>query len=485
MNLLFETLKSITEVKGKLYWFQQEPEVTPEPLMIADTEADGVRVNAGTVLRDGGIYRMWYNSFPIPDDELGGMYVAHAVSENGIDWKKAPLDILPDAIVAKNNYVDLPVTPSIFIDPDAPAEMRYRAVGYLCRVAKGRSNPQGTFSSMYGACSSDGLHWRLESETPLWHTGDTSTVIYHPGRKQAMGMIKYARRVNGICRRTVWSAETANGRWGETSCAMIPDEFDDTLALAKGHVSSDYYKMSLMAAAGESAVGFMENFRHDLPYSKSPENYALYGISDISLTYQHKPGDRWLHAPGRREFVGPSAAWWTKGWISATVTPVEVGDEHWLYLSGSKYDHAWDRDTDWKSDSSLMAHRYREKKDWVIGAARWPKWRLFGYRAAPSGSIEIELGEFTNPSRLFLNYKTETGGSLKIRLFIRKNRSDKGILPGFSGDEDAAIMDGDRLAGVAHWRGGEIIPSAPDGRIVMSISMDRASFYAWEMRPAN
>ena len=61
MELLFESRLEVKRVRGKLYFFQCSPKIHPEPVLVGDSFADGSGVSCyGSVLNDGGRYRMWY-----------------------------------------------------------------------------------------------------------------------------------------------------------------------------------------------------------------------------------------------------------------------------------------------------------------------------------------------------------------------------------------------------------------------------------------
>ena len=64
-------------------------------------------------------------------------------------------------------------------------------------------------------------------------------------------------RVNGLSRRSIWNSEFADGQWSsQDNAALIPDDYDDVAAQARGFISGDYYGMGMMAA-GSGTVGFI------------------------------------------------------------------------------------------------------------------------------------------------------------------------------------------------------------------------------------
>jgi len=56
---------------GKISFFQRRPTIHPEPVLVPDSFVDGGGASIyGTVLHDGGRYRMWYLGLRIPAPTL-------------------------------------------------------------------------------------------------------------------------------------------------------------------------------------------------------------------------------------------------------------------------------------------------------------------------------------------------------------------------------------------------------------------------------
>ena len=91
MELLFESRTNL-KAGGKLYFFQRRPRIHPEPVLTPDTFVDGAGTSlSGTVLHDGGMYRMWYQAWPRDWDGKNGELIGYAESDNGLDWRKPKL----------------------------------------------------------------------------------------------------------------------------------------------------------------------------------------------------------------------------------------------------------------------------------------------------------------------------------------------------------------------------------------------------------
>lgn len=65
MEVLFESRLDIESTTGKLRFIQAQLRLHPEPVVRRDTFVDEAGTTIwGTVLRDAGRYRMWYQPWP-------------------------------------------------------------------------------------------------------------------------------------------------------------------------------------------------------------------------------------------------------------------------------------------------------------------------------------------------------------------------------------------------------------------------------------
>ena len=469
MELLFESRLEIRGLEGKIYFVQATPSFHPNPVLLPSNYADGGGVSIyGSVLDDGGRLRLWYQAWPRDWDGGNAHLVGYAESDDGIAWRKPVLGLVEHG-GEPNNLCNLSFhAPAIFVDPHAPFTHRYRATGW---VAAGRAAAGGTTeeTGYYTAHSADGLKWELDSPSPTWDGGDVITSIYHPGRDRGIVALKHSPRALHIPRRAVWTAELWDGAWTDEVCALVPDEYDDLAATSRGFVSGDYYGMGMMPA-GQGTVGFLWQFRHTRPRTHSTGT-GVFGAVDVTLVYQCAEGDRWLHSPGRPDFMRHGEFAWNEGGVYTSSGPVTVGDQQRLYFSGSLHSHGWYVDSQWHI-------RDRWRQDLIdaglgrIGFAYWPKDRLFGYRADPEGVLTLDLGQIDEPRELVLNYKTEVGGSVRVAL---EDAPDRALA-------DAVPLAGDCVAGVVAWRSGSrIIPQA-GRRVTARIHIERADVYAYELR---
>ena len=470
MELFFESRVNLSEFAGHLNFIQNQPVVHPDPVVLPDTFADAKGLSIyGSVLRDGGKLRMWYLASPADWDYTGDMsVVAYAESEDGFHWTKPALGIV-DHGPGPNNLVNLALhCPSVFIDPEADADHRYRATG--CGYPSlFMAHPDIRQMGYYTAHSADGLHWTLDSTTPRWNSSDVITSIYHADQQRGIISMKYTPRCGRLWRRSIHTAEFRNGEYSGQVSALYPDEFDDMCAASRGHHSCDYYGMGMLGA-GSGTVGFLWNFWHDLPYT-TDGHIALYGTSDVTLVYQPDAGGRWMHVPGRPTFIDHLSQPWMSGWINTSSCPVEMGDEQWLFFSGQAASHGFYHNNAWQPRERWPEWARKHGRG-AIGFVRWPKWRLFGFESDPDGAFNLDLGVLDRPSEFILNYRTRPDGAVRVEIPGVPGRSLADCLP----------LEGDNLEGVVRWRDGSTIH--PDGKksTVVRLHLDVATVYAYEVR---
>ena len=426
------------------------PQVDPEPVLVGDTDADGSGASIyGSVIADGGRFRMWYQAWPRDWDYRDVVTVACAESDDGVVWRRPAYGVLECGGSRANHLTDLPFhCPSVFIDPQAPTEARYRAFGYTSpakldpRFAHHRLEAPG----YYTAYSADGLRWTVDGSTPLWPWGDVISAVWDPWSESARIALKRGGQVNGMHRRRFYTATWAAGQASAPVSALLPDELDDWAARQRGFVSADYYGVALLPTPGPT-LGMLWNFRHLPPLGVHPGQLLTYGATgsvDLTLVCQPERGGRWLHLPGRPDWLpAAEAPAWAQGALYTAASPLDVGDQTWLYVTGTADQHGYhghgveERDGYERGRASGGFCR--------IGRLSWPRGRLIGWHARQPE--RLQLTPAPGPGRLAVNAVCGPQGHLRAALLDRHHEP----LPGF-GLDDCDPVGGQVTEAVLRWR---------------------------------
>lgn len=463
MNLLFESLTEIVSTEGKLLFFQGYPELHPQPLDMPDPAGStSATQKCATVLRKSDHYQMWWHAKPKDWRGHKGGMLCLAESDDGMTWRRAAKPVVCgfglDAVIEV---------------PDAPSAQRYQGIGLGIPGLEGAS-PQLTRTGYYTGHSADGCQWEPDGPEPKWIGGDVGTMAYHPIQRRALACFKKEPRYGGVVRRSIWTAERVDGVWAPEACALVPDDFDDVCAAMHGFSSADYYKMGILPVAN-GTVGFLCQFRHCLPRTQPPfipAEKGIYGATDISLVFQRRPGDRWLHVPGRQDFISHRQAPWMRGGVYASSCATEAGHEQRMYFTSQALPHGWRLNTQWQPIPQRQG-QVDEMGEGRIGFAHWPRDRLFGFRAEGDGVLTLDLGVPRDPCELRLNYRTTlSSGSVRVEIVDREGYAEV----------DATPMTGDALEATVCWRHGSRIDPPGSGRLLARIHMDSAEVFAYEVR---
>jgi hypothetical protein len=476
MQLFCESHPQIVDVSYGMRPVHRSPDVRPEPVLTAGSPIDASGVSLyGSVIRDAGVYRMWYQAWPVGWTGQDVVAVACVESDDGVHWRRPDLGVLEFAGQKHNNLTNLPFhSPSIIMDPTAPADHRYCAFGYTDpKRIDARYPQQVNRPGYFSAHSRDGLHWTMDSAEPLWPYGDVITAAWDARRQCVRLMMKKVCVIRGMNRRCFYSAEWSNGRCSEPVQVLVPDEYDDLRAQSLGFNSADYYGMGWMPTDGPT-VGFLWDFRHQFP---ATANWGNYGRVDLSLVYQNELTGRWLHLPGRSPWLSadqmPS---WAAGALYTSAAAIDVGDETRLYFTGTLDSHGWcGADVNYDEWVKTLAEREGFAR---IGLLCWPKNRLIGYRANHREWISISPRvDSTAEASLVLNAVTESGGAIRVALF---GRDDQKPVSGYEFD-DCEPIEGDLRSVAVRWKGQRGLPAHnPTSPIVAKIEITRGTLWAFD-----
>ena len=179
-------------LKKDLCYYLSKPKVRPEPVLSPSRDnphaTDTLATHFyGTVLQDGGKFRMWYYGarvFSKQENPRGSFRIkegpiCYAESQDGITWTKPNLGQVEYNGGRDNNAIALPDTQTegVFVikdDDDPDASRRYKMV-YENLPAHKRC------MSVRTATSADGIHWTAGPDAPISEGLEPCSFYRHNG----------------------------------------------------------------------------------------------------------------------------------------------------------------------------------------------------------------------------------------------------------------------------------------------------------------
>ena len=464
--------EKFVEQKFNVELVMNRPHPTGELLVTADQdyEAGGTVHLYSSVLKEAnGTVRLWYDLFtptgPGPYEHQ--RCVSYAESRDGLHFVKPNLGLY-EKHGDKDNNVVLPGViggASVWIDPKAPAEHRYKT--------QAKVYPSGKFHMF---SSPDGIRWSLWAEIDPQGATDTQTIVFWDDPTQRYLFFgRHKLRENEAPQgdvdarfRSVRRAEMLDlKKIQNTGLAIWPDKIDRSLYDSEsGEPPVDYYGATVFrySEAPDVMIMLAQAFWHWMPSSNG--GYNAPGTRDVRLAIS-RDSKTFQRCGQWRPFISPG----TEGrfdsrqiWVLPN--PIVMGDEIWFYYAGLNYDRA-DR-----TDPAAPGG----KRTGGIGRAVL---RLDGF---VSIDAPYEGGEFTTPPIVFegnhleLNVDTCGGGSVRVELLSADGRP----LPGFSGSASSWHL-GNSVKLPVTWPSGELRTLAGQP-VKLRFTMRDTKLYAFQFR---
>jgi len=340
---------STTNVTRRIHVVRKHP---ANPLIWPAEEWEGtVALVHGSVIRDGGKYRMWYLSRP---------GVSYAESKDGLTWMKPPLGLFQidgnetNVVVSKNAAPGEPNTFPYFYnvfgvhkDPREKDPLRRYKMGFIS-IQRGYEGPhedlfhRGQRRGLGVAGSPDGLHWTLidnwATETICDGPGHW---MYDPARQKYVlyGRTKFiAPEVARMWSEDPWCKKKCWGRavtrietsdfvtWDMTERGVGPVVLTPD---AQDPLGTEFYSMRVFPY--ESVYIGLVQVYHNQPGECYLDVQLAVSRDSVHFT---RVGDRSPFIP-----VGPVGSWDRFNNSLANNPPIVVGDELRFYYSGRTYRH--------------------------------------------------------------------------------------------------------------------------------------------------
>jgi len=393
------------------------------PVLRCDRAWESGQAMLGTVMKEEGVYRMWYGSgVGQHGDNKGRLWHMYAESDDGIEWRLPSLGQFIDPQGSMSN--------NVFLDPESRPH-QYSNVMRTPHMGPGRRYTLVSFSGPghHVRFSDDGLKWtEWSSEPVIPRFGDVGFYTYDERDQLFRGMVKRYLQVRGRRRRIQNRTVSADAYdWTLPLPAVVPDEIDDAWTHGDLDKASEIYGIPIFRY-GSLLLGFVDILRTTDAMGTLGMNNQ--GVVDVQLI-SSRDGQTWERVGDRSRILEMGRRGeWDGGFIRSAKTFVEDGDELRLYYFAMDHPHGAQKKGDWKR---------------AVGLARWQKDRLVGLRAADE---EGELVTVPVPAGKQLHVNADTSrGQITAELLDEAGT----VVPGF--ERDACLpFDGDALDHTITWR---------------------------------
>ena len=412
-KLLFLDYREVEVARG----FAREPQPARKhranPLLRADQPWENGNMQLyGSVVKDpGGPFRLWYSTVAAP----WCIRVGYAESDDGLTWRRPPLDVLSyqgqatNAVIAADAHGIAVIRDAA--DPDP--QRRYKMVAGT-----------GDSHCVHVLCSPDGRRWQaLTREPQIPHHPDCPMAFY----READGRYVVHHRVR---------------RWGRRICRnesfdLLHWASEPRMVLEPGPADPPQTQFYGMGAAlyGPYVLGTLWVFHTD---AAEMGRGHMNGYQDAELAYA-RSGHAWHRlAPGQAFLPHGGGRAWDRGNVQCASQPVFLDDEIRYYYAGTDMRHRthWELQPQ-KAGLGLACLR----PDGFVALRATRPAELLTVAFAPQGE------------HLFANAAIEPQGQLAVGLLDAEGRP----LPGYELAR-CEPLHGDALAHAVRWGSRTSVP---------------------------
>ena len=431
------------------------------------------------VLEDEGLLKLWYYSGGPDSGETNS--VAYAESDDGFNWRRPELGLQQYGGSTRNNLLfkveDFEMQ-SVFIDPSAPPEERFKAMGRSSIIYhKGKVVPKMSRDEKWairrqmdeagltreqkaeelyfhgllrGAVSADGCRWSFLEE-PLLNVGRTGLDSQNiASYDEETGTYAAYLRGHNLRRRCVRRTQGSEfGNWSPTRLVFGMDPQDPA--------DDDVYSSGYCRCPDSGRHLIFPGIYHRTSSS-----------TDVQLATS-RDGQLWSR-PERRPVITREIGDDSYGMVFAYPNLVPLAEEQWGLMFCGNFDlHDWH-------------NRYDSGKPSEWRWALWKPNRLAALEAPEEGRVTLAERECSG-HQLRLNYETQKeGGWIKVELVeppVSPPAEVKAI-EGF-GLEEADVLRGDEVSAPVTWNGNADLSALKGRTISIRIRMARAKVFSTAM----
>lgn len=462
----------------------QEPSMS-EPLRIDGAET--FENQGGNVMREHGIYRMWYSRSYITADDWSPGSMLYAESQDALEWKTAKVGLY-EHNGSKNNGIVYPravAAGAMFRDPNGGSQDRYKLIDrehraqYRGQSFTGSANVERLVADLRGqgftdaqifgtearigrflsaAVSPDGLHWTKADEPILENSEGCGYIHYDDLLEKYIGYIRIA--LGG--RRVIGRAETDDfWHWPDPSVVLQPDsQFPPTV---------DFYNSVYVPYPGDGyrleagAIDRRGRFHLMFPSVYHRETDSV----DVYLAVS-RDGLNWTF-PERRPVlpIGPEGSG-RGGMIYASPSLVKLAEDQWALLVS-----ATDRLHDADNPPGYQGY--------TMWWASWKPDRLVALEASVEGSVTLHERECQGET-LTVNFETKPHGWIRMELIDRAIYPATQVKPleGFSFAE-CEPLKGDEPCAQVRWNGSSSLALLKGKRLCVRVQLRQAKLFSFSL----
>ena len=450
-----------------------QPAAKSEPFILGDKPWEYWLVDSvDTVIRDGGLYRLWYEGAPedlwdaersrrLPARDIWGVVLCYAESEDGLTWRKPELGLQDwNGSRANNIVLGRELTgprglmgAAVFRDATAPAHERFKCM-FMGRTdavpgLEGLPRPGRPVDPMtrmhegqgaiFAATSPDGLDWTVHEQPIAWHFADTGNVAEWDPALQSY--VWYTRGWTWG-RRTIARAETTDFHDWPLATPLVTASPIDT-------PWSDIYTNAKTTYPGDPSTHLM----FPTVYDRSRDTTSVIALASAdNIGWSFIPGGPCLE-PGTRGSVDGGCVFAGTGLVD--LPGDRIGIPYGTFPAPHKH----------------PPPGHGEGVAW----ATWPRGRL-------AGLVCDQDAEFwTPPLRLHghglrLNVKTQSGGSIRVEV----QAEDWTPREGYALEQSTPIT-GDHLDAPVTWGATTRISAADYRPVVLRFKLHQATLFGFEV----
>ena len=460
-------VREAANVAFSLHPARKHPE---NPLVKADQPWEGWRLEIyGNVLYDEEerLFKMWYIG---EEPEAFPHYATfYATSKDGIHWEKPLVGTFEnDKYPEHNGVAEQVLLASVMKDNNDPdASRRYKMICWLQKD-----------HGYHTMVSPDGLHWTRFSKAPICRSGDVITGYYDERLEKYVALPKIGHHVRGHNRRVFWMMTSEDfTTWTEPKLVITADQRDDAGSLARIEevrpildvpddpklMRTEFYGVGVYPAES-CTLGFVWMF--------TVNNNARYGNQEgpgelqLAVTRDIEHWERPFRVPCvPRGKLGE----WDCGFFCTQSRALRVGDEVWLYYTGSNYTHG--TPCLYRAEGTGRGTEYTG----AIGLAIWDLDRFVSVDAPADGGSLTTVPIVFQGDRLEVNARTKPGGTLTVAL------CDAAGTP-LEGYERSDPITGDELRHVVAWEGKPDVAPLASKPVTIRFDMKSAELFAFAFR---